>query len=89
MLNFMTGQHASYACLVYIAAPRLIRYSGAGLLMAVKLLFIVWSIVLIIDYAKKKRISQLIWLGINLGALSLIRGEGILCQSEEVPDDFD
>ena len=78
MLNFMPSIQASYACLLFATAPRILRYSGAGLLMAVKLLFVIWSLVLIIDYAKEKRTSQLVWLGINLAGLSLIRGEGIL-----------
>jgi len=78
LLNFVSPQLASWGCVAYICVPRLIDYAGAGLLTTGKLFFLIWAIVLIIDYAKEHKVSKLVWLGANLAGLSLIRGEGVI-----------
>jgi len=78
LLNYLTPTHAAWGCLAFASAPRIIKYAGGGLLTSGRLFFMTWAIVLIIDYAKQRKVSQLVWLGINLAGLSLIRGEGIL-----------
>jgi hypothetical protein len=69
---------AAWGCLMYLLAPKIIRFSCTGLLNSGKIFFLLWSIWLVLSFFHKKSWFKIILLGIALAGLSLIRGEGLV-----------
>ena len=93
LLELMDEKKAApWGCLLFIAAPRLLRYSGMALLEPVRDFFLVSAICLLIKGWKKGiDLTDSLLLGASLGLMSLARGEGavlaffILCARCYVP----
>ena len=76
--RFVPERLAALGVLLYVCGPKVIRFSCAGLLESGKVFFLVfclWALFRIIgDW---RRLGNYVWLGLGLGGLSLVRGEGI------------
>lgn len=64
-------------CLLYVTAPKIIRWGCTGLLDQGRNFFIILTLALIISFFQRKRLYKSALIGIALAGLSLIRGEGI------------
>ena len=76
--RFFPERLAAMGVLLYVCAPKIIRFSTAGLLESGKIFFVVfclWSLFRLL--AQWHSLKNYVWLGIGLGGLSLVRGEGI------------
>ncbi|MCF6175977.1 MAG: glycosyltransferase family 39 protein [Victivallaceae bacterium] len=69
---------AAWGCLMYLLAPKIIRFSCTGLLNSGKIFFLLWSIWLVLSFFHKKSWFKITLLGIALAGLTLIRGEGLV-----------
>ncbi|MBP5182866.1 MAG: glycosyltransferase family 39 protein, partial [Lentisphaeria bacterium] len=70
---------ASWGCLLFIAAPRLLRYSGMALLEPVRDFFLVSAVCLLVKGWKKGvTLTDSLLLGASLGFMSLARSEGMV-----------
>ena len=77
--NFVSPQAAAWGTVLFVSAPKIIRFAGMGLLESGRDFFLVLSFALLFRILRGKyRPFHLIFLGISLGFLSLTRGEGIL-----------
>ncbi|MBO4304430.1 MAG: glycosyltransferase family 39 protein, partial [Lentisphaeria bacterium] len=73
------GKAACWGCLLFIAAPRLLRYSGMALLEPVRDFFLVSAVCLLVKGWKKGiKLTDSLLLGVSLGFMSLARSEGIM-----------
>ena len=84
---------AVWGCLLFIAAPRLLRYSGMALLEPVRDFFLVSAVCLLVKGWKRGiTLADSLLLGASLGLMSLARGEGavlaffILCARCYLPE---
>jgi hypothetical protein len=62
---------------LYAIAPRLVRYSGAGLLESAKVFFLLWGVVLTLEQVERRRPITAVWVGVCAAGLCLARGEGV------------
>ena len=94
LLKFMDKEKAAaWGCLLFIAAPRLLRYSGMALLEPVRDFFLVSAVCLLVKGWKRGiTLADSLLLGASLGLMSLARGEGavlaffILCARCYLPE---
>ena len=75
---FLSPRMAAWGCVLWLTAPKLMRFSGAGLLESSRDLFLVTACYLLF----KSRRQPCKWhhwclFGVSLGLLALARGEGI------------
>lgn len=77
-LTIMSPRDAGWACLLYAITPRIMRYSGMGLLTPGKIFFLLWASMCAIQYSRNARLRDMGGLAVSLGLLSLTRGEGIV-----------
>jgi hypothetical protein len=75
--RFTTDNYAAWGVFAYIIAPKIIRFSGTGILNSGRNLFAVWATYLLLSFFDDYKFKKLIWLGVSLAGLALIRGEGI------------
>lgn len=64
-------------CLLYVTAPKIIRWGCVGYLDPGKNFFIILSFALLLSFFERKRIYKAAFLGISLAGLTLVRAEGI------------
>ena len=94
LLKFMDKEKsAAWGCLLFIAAPRLLLYSGMALLEPVRDFFLVSAVCLLVKGWKRGiTLADSLLLGASLGLMSLARGEGavlaffILCARCYLPE---
>ena len=72
------GDYAAWGCLLYVLAPKIIRFSCTGLLNPAKNFFIIAAIALILSSAKRLRWSNTLLMGVVLAGLALARAETIV-----------
>jgi len=70
--------HAAWGCVLYVLAPKIIRFSCTGLLNPSKNFFIIAAIALILASAKRLKWLNTLLLGIVLAGLALARAETIV-----------
>ena len=70
--------YAAWGCLLYVLAPKIIRFGCTGLLNPAKNFFIIAAIALILSSAKRLKWFNTLLLGIVLAGLALARAETIV-----------
>lgn len=75
---FKRDDFAAWGCLLYVLAPKIIRFGCTGLLNPAKNFFIIASIALILASAKHLKWRNTLLLGIVLAGLALARAETIV-----------
>ena len=76
---FVTPRSAAWGCMLFIFAPKLLRFSGTGLLESTRDFFLVSAFYLLFkSWNCRCRWQHWVLFGITLGFLSISRGEGIL-----------
>jgi len=70
--------YAAWGCVLYVLAPKIIRFSCTGLLNPAKNFFIITAVALILASGKRFRWIYSLLLGIVLAALALARAETIV-----------
>lgn len=75
--RFMTERLAAFGCVLFLFAPRMIRFSGMALLEPARdffLILAVWMIFRLLDEPRKWRFAA--FAGAAIGGMMLARGEG-------------
>lgn len=75
---FMEKKYAAWGVLFYILAPKLMRWGFAPMTDGCRLFFFMLPIYFMFSFYRNKKVVTLVWLGISLSLLALVRGEGIL-----------
>jgi hypothetical protein len=70
--------YAAWGCMLYVVAPKIIRFSCTGLLNPAKNFFIIAAIALILASIKRPKWINTLLLGIVLAGLALARAETII-----------
>jgi hypothetical protein len=70
--------HAAWGCVLFVLAPKIIRFSCTGLLNPAKNFFIISAVALILASAKRLKWLHTVLLGIVLAGLALARAETIV-----------
>jgi len=70
--------YAAWGCVLYVVAPKIIRFSCTGLLNPAKNFFIIAAIALILSSVKRLKWINTLLLGIVLAGLALARAETII-----------
>ena len=70
--------HAAWGCMLYVVAPKIIRFSCTGLLNPARNFFIIAAIALILASSKRLKWFNTLLLGVVLAALALARAETIV-----------
>jgi hypothetical protein len=79
MKNFFSrDDYAAWCCVLYVLAPKIIRFSCTGLLNSSKNFFIICGLALILASSKKLKWHNSILMGIVLASLALSRAETIV-----------
>lgn len=71
-------EYAAWGCLLYVVAPKIIRFSCTGLLNPSKNFFIIAAVALILASAKRSKWIYTFLLGIVLAGLALARAETLI-----------
>ena len=75
---FLPAQKAAWGCVLFMLAPKLLRFSGSGLLESTRDFFLVSALYLLFkSWNDQCKWYHWIFMGLSLGLLSLARGEGI------------
>jgi hypothetical protein len=69
---------AAWACLVYVCSSYPLRYSVYGYPFALKMFFMILSVLLVVKFAESLKMKYTMYLGLSLGFLALSRGEGVV-----------
>ncbi len=75
---YLKPEHAAFGCLLYVAAPKIIRFSCTGLPDAGRNFFLITAVWLLLSYFRKNSAMKLLSLALCLSGLVLIRAEGII-----------
>ncbi|MFA6100729.1 MAG: glycosyltransferase family 39 protein [Victivallaceae bacterium] len=75
---YLKPEHAALGCLLYVAAPKIIRFSCTGLPDAGRNFFLITAIWLLLSYFRKNSAVKLLFLALCLGGLALVRAEGVV-----------
>lgn len=79
LLNFFMGKkYAAWGVLLYMIAPKVLRFGLTSLLESGKLFFLTLAIYLTFSFCRQRRLLKLIYLGVTLACLSMYRSEGII-----------
>lgn len=74
---FLPGREAAWGCLLYILAPKMIRFGCSGLLESGRNFFAIAVLALLLWGWKNWRWWNPLLLGVSLGGLAMARSEGI------------
>ncbi|MDD3885454.1 MAG: hypothetical protein PHI35_01105 [Victivallaceae bacterium] len=77
LLRYLTPLEASWGCLLYVAAPKIIRFAGAGLIDSARIFFIIFALLFFFRSMEKNIRMDFVWFGVALGGLAVSRGEGM------------
>jgi hypothetical protein len=75
---YFKPEYAALGCLLYVAAPKIIRFSCTGLPDAGRNFFLITAIWLLLSYFRKNSAMKLLFLALCLSGLVLIRAEGAI-----------
>ena len=75
---FLTPLQSAWGCLLFITAPKIIRFSVSGLLDSSRYFFLITSLLLLFQLREKPRIGKAVLFGLSLAALSVSRGEEVV-----------
>ncbi len=70
--------YAAWGCVLFVLAPKIIRFSCTGLLNPAKNFFIIASIALILASVKRRKWFNIVLLGVSLAGLALARAETVI-----------
>ena len=75
---FLTPLQAAWGCVLFVTAPKLIRYSISGMLESCRYFFLLAALLCFFRVAKYLRKRDAVLLGLALGGLAVSRGEAVL-----------
>ena len=75
---FLTPLQSAWGCLLFITAPKIIRFSVSGLLESSRYFFLMTSLLLLFQLREKPRIGKAVLFGLSLAGLSVSRGEELV-----------
>ncbi len=75
---YLKPEYAAFGCLLYVVAPKIIRFSCTGLPDAGRNFFLITAIWLLLSYFRKNNAMKLLFLALCLSGLVLVRAEGII-----------
>ncbi|MCI5778632.1 MAG: glycosyltransferase family 39 protein [Lentisphaeria bacterium] len=73
--RYLTPIQAAWGCVMFAAAPKLIRYSVSGLIDSSRYFFLILSLLCLFRVIDGRKIRDAVFLGLALGGLSVSRGE--------------
>ena len=75
---YLKPEYAAFGCLLYVAAPKIIRFSCTGLPDAGRNFFLISAVWLLLSYFRKNSAMKLAFLALCLSGLVLVRAEGVI-----------
>ena len=75
---FTEKKYAAWGALLYMIAPKVLRFGLTSLLESGKLFFLTLAIYLTFSFCRQRRLLKLVYLGVALACLSMYRSEGII-----------
>lgn len=75
---FMEKKYAAWGCMFYLFAPKILRFGMASQIEGARFFFLILTVYFTFSFVKNKKIITLLWIGISLALLALVRGEGII-----------
>lgn len=75
--RFLSPTQAAWGAMLYILAPKMIRFAGTGLLESARNFFLVAALLFLCRLVDRRRLTDGVWFGLMLGGLSLSRSEGL------------
>lgn len=75
--RYLTPLQAAWGVMLFVLAPKLIRFSTAGLLESIRYFFLVAAFLYFFRVAEQRRVKDIILLGVSLAGLTVARGEGL------------
>ena len=75
---YLKPEYAAFGCLLYVTAPKIIRFSCTGLPDAGRNFFLITAVWLLLSYFRKNDAIKLLSLALCLSGLVLVRAEGII-----------
>lgn len=75
--RFLSPLAAAWGCVLYVTAPKVIRFGGTGLLESARNFFIVSALYFFFRCRDGAGWKSALLFGVSLGGMSLARGEGI------------
>ncbi len=76
--RYVSPLAAAWGCVLYVCAPKLIRFYCAPLLDSAKTFFLIAAVLYFLRSAEEPKAKNAILLGVSAGLLAAARGEGIL-----------
>ena len=76
--RYVSPLAAAWGCVLYVTAPKMIRFACAPLLESTRIFFLVAAVLYFLRCSEEPKWKNAILLGISAGFLSVSRGEGIL-----------
>ena len=75
---FLTPLQSAWGCLLFITAPKIIRFSVSGMIDSSRYFFLITSLLLLFQLREKPRIGKAVLFGLSLAGLSVSRGEELV-----------
>lgn len=75
---FLTPLQSAWGCLLFITAPKIIRFSVSGLIDSSRYFFLITSLLLLFQLREKPQIGKAVLFGLSLAGLSVSRGEELV-----------
>lgn len=75
---FLTPLQSAWGCLLFITAPKLIRYSVSGLIDSSRYFFLIAALLLLFRLREKTGYRDALLFGLSLAGLSVSRGEELV-----------
>lgn len=76
--RFLKPHEAAWGVLLFVIAPKIIRFSGTGLLESARNFFLVLALMLLFKSLDSRKWQHWAWLGAALAGLAMSRGEGFV-----------
>lgn len=74
--RYLSPQQAAWGCLLFIFAPKVIRFSISGVLDPERYFFLITALLFFFRLADRAKLKDGLLLGLSLAGLSVSRGEG-------------
>ncbi len=75
--RYLNPLQAAWGCVLFIFAPKIIRFSISGLLDPERYFFLITAVLFFFRLADHRKWGDGVWLGLSLAGLSVSRGEGL------------
>ena len=78
--RYLTPLQAAWGCILFVTAPKLIRFSISGLIDSGRYFFLITAVIYFLRLCDddKKRWKNILFCGLSLAGLSVSRGEGVI-----------